>query len=527
MLRITSQNRVLIGALFFVYFILVIQPWELFFLNDDFIHIPLSTKTIWVHFQFFRPVPNLVTSLEIRLFGTDPLGYHITSILLHIITTILVIKLFRALSTTYGHAEKYRNTDFIAGCLFFLYPFHSEPVMWVIGRIAILATLFVVISLLLFVRRSRGRLFYFLSLCSFAIALLTYEISWIVPVTVTIFAVFDHYRKEKQFHKSIVALAPYWILFGMLLVVRFSMLQGVMTRYEVTGRDISPIALAGKWLRLFARTVVPPSESTKTFMIIFACAVIVQSTLSRAGLFIFGFGTMLVVLASLMDKATRRRLAILAGITCIGILGLAMTLDTIIKRFTDYGTQESKITRDHLNIASRKMLYEYPLGIGWNNFAEVINPPWWYGDHIDEYHRQAGNTVDKTYKKGVVESLWYLHLAETGYQGLITYLIIIALFLFWNVQNIFYYRRRYLGAVSIGLFVGSLMNYLQSFLERVLTQPRNVMLWLILLAITARITVWRTSERRRRNREWRERIERIPVQRQLAYQNASKEEVAA
>ena len=278
MLRITSQNRVLLGALFFVYFILVIQPWELFFLNDDFIHIPLSTKTIWVHFQFFRPVPNLVTSLEIRLFGTDPLGYHITSILLHIITTILVIKLFRALSTTYGHAEKYRNTDFIAGCLFFLYPFHSEPVMWVIGRIAILATLFVVISLLLFVRRSRGRLFYFLSLCSFAIALLTYEISWIVPVTVTIFAVFDHYRKEKQFHKSIVALAPYWILFGILLVVRFSMLQGVMTRYEVTGRDISPIALAGKWLRLFARTVVPPSESTKTFIIIFACAVIVLVT---------------------------------------------------------------------------------------------------------------------------------------------------------------------------------------------------------------------------------------------------------
>jgi hypothetical protein len=204
-----------------------------------------------------------------------------------------------------------------------------------------------------------------------------------------------------------------------------------------------------------------------------------------------------------------------------------MTLDTIIKRFTDYGTQESKITRDHLNIASRKMLHDYPLGIGWNNFAEVINPPWWYGDHIDEYHRQAGNTVDKNYKKGVVESLWYLHLAETGYQGLITYLIIIALFLFWNVQNILYYRRRYLGAVSIGLLVGSLMNYTQSFLERVLTQPRNVMLWLILLAITAKITVWRTSERRRRNREWRERIERIPVERQLAYQNETKESVPA
>jgi hypothetical protein len=70
------------------------------------------------------------------------------------------------------------------------------------------------------------------------------------------------------------------------------------------------------------------------------------------------------------------------------------------------------------------------------------------------------------------------------------------------------------------------MNYGQSFLERVLTQPRNVMLWLLLLAITARITVWRTSERRRRNREWRERIERIPAQRQLTY-NKPDEPIAA
>lgn len=271
----------------------------------------------------------------------------------------------------------------------------------------------------------------------------------------------------------------------------------------------------------------PKRPSSLFFCLAFiACAVIVQSTLSRAGLAIFAAGTVIVVVMSLLDKATRRRLAILTGMTCIGILGLALTLDTIIQRFSDYGNEESKRTREHLNIASHKMLKDYPLGIGWNNFAETINPPWWYGDHIDEYHRSVGNTVDKHYKKGIVESLWWLHLAETGYQGLITYLVVIFVFLFWNVQNIIYYRRRYLGAVSIGLLVGCVMNYSQSFLERVLTQPRNLMLWLILLAITARITVWRKSERRRRNREWRERIERIPAQRQLAFQNEPKEPVS-
>ena len=61
------------------------------------------------------------------------------------------------------------------------------------------------------------------------------------------------------------------------------------------------------------------------------------------------------------------------------------------------------------------------------------------------------------------------------------------------------------------------MNYLQSFLERVLTQPRNMMLWLILMAITARITTWRIAEKRRRNREWREQINRVPAERQIEF----------
>ena len=341
-------------------------------------------------------------------------------------------------------------------------------------------------------------------------------------------AAYNFIRTEEDLRFALISLGVV-IFWQLIAVLNQKYVQGI---YQVFGtfehqNSLSMFTtLIG--MVFLAVAMGPKRPSSPYFIIAFiASGVIVQSTLSRAGLFIFAFGTMLVVLASLMDKATKRRLAVLAGITVIGFIGLAMTIDTIMKRFTDYGTQESKITRDHLNIASRKMLHEYPLGIGWNNFALTINPPYNYGDHIDEYHRQAGNTVDKGYRKGVVESLWWLHLAETGYQGLITYLVIIFVFLFWNVQNIIYYRRRYLGAVSIGLLVGSLMNYGQSFLERVLTQPRNAMLWLILLAITARITVWRKSERRRRTREWRERIERIPAERQLALKNEPKEPVAA
>ena len=261
----------------------------------------------------------------------------------------------------------------------------------------------------------------------------------------------------------------------------------------------------------------PKRKSSLFFVCMFvACAAIVQSTLSRAGLFIFAVGTVFVAGASLLDKPTRRRLGVLASLSVIGIIGLAMTMDTIIARFNEYGTDESQRTRAQLNVASRLMLEEHPFGIGWNNFGVAINYPT-YSQHIDHWHLQNGNKIDRHYKKGLVESLWWLHLAETGYQGLITYLLLVVLFLWWNFRNAIYYHRRYLGAVSIGIFVGFTMNYLQSFLERVLTQPRNMMLWLILMAMTARITTWRIAEKRRRNREWRERIERIPAERQIEY----------
>jgi hypothetical protein len=53
------------------------------------------------------------------------------------------------------------------------------------------------------------------------------------------------------------------------------------------------------------------------------------------------------------------------------------------------------------------------------------------------------------------------------------------------------FRYHLFGCVSLGIAVGCVCNYLQSTLERVLTQPRNLMLWLILLGIVSRIETWR------------------------------------
>jgi hypothetical protein len=96
----------------------------------------------------------------------------------------------------------------------------------------------------------------------------------------------------------------------------------------------------------------------------------------------------------------------------------------------------------------------------------------------------------------MTESLYYLLLSECGWQGLISYVLFMALFLWWNMRAGLFYRYNFLGALSLGILFGCGCNYLQSTLERVLIQPRNMMLWLLLLAATARIHVWRRAETR-------------------------------
>src|SRR5262249_10860544 len=148
-------------------------------------------------------------------------------------------------------------------------------------------------------------------------------------------------------------------------------------------------------------------------------AFIEESTFSRAGMVMFAAGSVSVALLSVIDRFTVRRLVILGCLGLVGMVGVFKSIDTIRGRFSDYGNDASEMTRILLNQAARNMVHDYPLGIGWNNFAMVINQPFPYGNIIDEWELEVPNiTVDPHHQKGIVESIYYLLLGETGWQGL-------------------------------------------------------------------------------------------------------------
>jgi hypothetical protein len=218
-----------------------------------------------------------------------------------------------------------------------------------------------------------------------------------------------------------------------------------------------------------------------------ASAVLVQAALSRAALLFFAAGVVLTVFFSLMEKITARRMIFCGLLGCVGLLGVLASLHTLMTRFHDDGNQESANTRVVMNLAARDMLHETSWGVGWNNFALAINPPYPYGDIIDDAERARGQRVDDSYAKGVVESHYWLLLAETGYLGAGGYFLLMGASLWWCVRGAARYRHSVPGAFCIGLGVALAITYLHSNFERTLTQTKNLYAWLILLAVAAKI----------------------------------------
>jgi hypothetical protein len=224
-----------------------------------------------------------------------------------------------------------------------------------------------------------------------------------------------------------------------------------------------------------------------------ASAIIVQSSLSRAALAAFAAGVAAVIAAGLWERATARRIRFVLALGSLGFLGFIASADTLIARFSDHGNQASAETRGVMILASQAMLHASPVGIGWNNFGLTINPPFPYGDVIDDWERARGHRVDENYAKGIVESHYWLILAETGWGGWAFYFLFIGLSAWWCFRCARHWTGTPARAFLTGLLIGLILLYLHSSLERVLTQTKNLAMWLILIGFIAKFEHWRKT----------------------------------
>jgi hypothetical protein len=248
-----SYTRV-IAVVAFAAGIFLLWPAKLFFLNDDFTHLYLTSKGAWLQHNSLRPVCDLSMWLDYKIWGLNAVGFHITNIVLHLLSTCLVYVLSLKLLTKYHHQQIASSNALLIAAIFFVFCFHAETLYWVIGRSASLGTVFFLLSLIKYLNRSNARSF-MLSLIFLTIALFTYESSWIFPVVFVVISAMDVKLHLTTWKNEIRFLAISITLLIGYCIVRVLYIHQLVGEYEGSKfLNLDIASLAWNWLKLILRS---------------------------------------------------------------------------------------------------------------------------------------------------------------------------------------------------------------------------------------------------------------------------------
>ncbi len=170
----------------------------------------------WI-FQFYagnwHPLTLLSHGLDYLIWGLNPMGHHLSSIMLHAINTFLLSLLVSFLimgfkpdeSSDAGTAGQLFRRAVIAGgitaLLFGIHPVHVESVAWISERKDVLSTFFVLLAIISYgkyvVRHEAGNgssSFYAASLVCFVLALMSKPMAVTLPVILVILDIYPLQR---------------------------------------------------------------------------------------------------------------------------------------------------------------------------------------------------------------------------------------------------------------------------------------------------------------------------------------------
>ena len=93
---------------------------------------------------FWHPLTWLSHILDYQLFGLNPAGHHLTSLLLHLVNVVLLFWVLHRMTGALWPSA-------LVAALFALHPLNVESVAWVAERKNVLSTLFWLLTLLAYV----------------------------------------------------------------------------------------------------------------------------------------------------------------------------------------------------------------------------------------------------------------------------------------------------------------------------------------------------------------------------------------
>lgn len=287
-----------------------------------------------------RPVANLTFALNYLAGGDDPAGYHLVNLLIHLLTAIGVYRLYVwYLRRTNREGSSYpEGLALLAALVWALNPIQTSAVTYVVQRMTSLCSLFVLASLLLYLRARElsaaqpeggGRKKALLFAASFALwllAMLTKEIAAIMPLLLVLHELFffdrfsvEKIRGNKYFYLAILLLAVIALMvilgsgFGQTMFAGyaqrdFTLSERVLTEFRVVLRYFSLflLPLPGR-LTLFyddyqvSRSLLDPASTTLSLFAV--SAMVAGACLAARKYPLPAFGILWTLLCLLLESS--------------------------------------------------------------------------------------------------------------------------------------------------------------------------------------------------------------------------------
>ena len=186
-------------------------------------HLYYSTAGIS---NFYRPMQTLLLMFDYAFWKTNPFGYHLTSIIFHLLCGFLIYLVI-------DFIFRRRVVAFMVGLLFLVHPINSTVVDYISSRADSQVTLFILVSFWLFFKSTLGvdslgrkKIYYLVSLVSFVLALLSKELGIILPFLLLLGCIIirgegENQTKISNYKKTI----PFFVVLGIYIVLRLTILN--------------------------------------------------------------------------------------------------------------------------------------------------------------------------------------------------------------------------------------------------------------------------------------------------------------
>jgi hypothetical protein len=199
---------------------------HIYFLSDDFVIVDMAQAiqgnySMFTHGGgdgFFRPVGYVSLAWTWPWAGLDPIRWHWVGLVLHIVNCWLVYSLALAIGLS-------RMGAWFASALFALHGAHPEAVVWIAGRFDVLATSFVLLALVAFVKfwHRPSILLGVTTGLAMVLGVLSKESAYALPLMMLVFVA----SQPGRWSRRLRLVAPFFLLAAGLFAYRWVMQGGI------------------------------------------------------------------------------------------------------------------------------------------------------------------------------------------------------------------------------------------------------------------------------------------------------------